>query len=101
MYSLCLQDCNKTAWTNYCRIFWIKGAWKSGSRVEVKQICTVVQIKISLKFFEQRSVMTTFSFQLYPSAAADSPQCISSLDPHSQSFRLMVPSSPGIYKTHL
>lgn len=32
-----------------------KGSWKSGRRVVRKQICTMTQIKTSLKIFEQRT----------------------------------------------
>ena len=59
MYSLCSQDCEATARINYCRINQIKCSWQSGRRVEIKQVCTTVQNKASLKSFKQRSIMVT------------------------------------------
>ena len=59
MCSLCSQDCEATARINYCRINQIKGSWQSGMRVGLKQVCTMVQNKASLKSFKQRSIMVT------------------------------------------
>lgn len=55
--SVCSQDCKETASINYWRIVQIKGSWKSGRRVVRKQICTMIQIKTSLKIFEQRTIV--------------------------------------------
>lgn len=48
---------------------------------------------------------STFSFQLHPPVASESPEYISSLDHHAQSFIPMAPTvywtpSPGSYKTY-